>query len=202
MEKGIVSERTVELTIVPDLVCGLKPMYPKVTPLYYWASREGGRISRQSFSNASLRILALYARRPKVEYAGCGIIQIKINQLLIERAHYLKSVGIPAIAGFPLADKVEGLLSGVQCKWIDIFSLKAEETFKIELSKGRILSSSISELSIGDVGRLIDNSGVFSWTEAIETIDIMRRTATSEMRYFPFASGDLYKPVYLLMHMQ
>src|SRR5690348_2806966 len=109
MITSFISEHTAELILVPDILRILQPVYPCITPLYYWASREGSIMSRRAFEHKRVRVLAFYPRRPKVKSPGMGTILVKFNELLYNRSSYFHSKGIPVIAGVPLADSLDRL---------------------------------------------------------------------------------------------
>jgi len=198
MGTSFISERTAEMILIPELLTGLKPYYPKITPIYYWTSREGGIMSRESFINKQIKLLVLYARRPKVNWPGCGIVQVKLNQLLFDRAQFFQTENIPVIAGLPLADKLEDFVSGVKCLWLKINPTGIEGTFEIDLSE--IGASSKISISFPDISNLINSSRIFSWREALDKINTMRRGFSQRRNYYPYLSGDPYKPVYLIIH--
>ena len=201
MAVSFISERTAELILVPELITALKPTYSKITPLYYWASREGGVMSRHSFAGKEIKLLVLYARRPKIEFPGCGNIEIKLNQILFDRSGFLEEHGVPVIAGAPLVDKLEDLLSGVNCLWLRIQPNGSETILKINLDEKYPIPSVLNALSMVDLAVMIEKSKTMIWNEALEKINEMRRSPTSDGRYYhQYMGGDLYKPVYLLIH--
>jgi len=186
------------MVLVPELIKGLSAYYPKITPIYYWLSREGGNMSRESFKDRPIKLLVLYARRPKVKQPGCGTIEIKLNQLLFERARLYEKEGFPVIAGFPLADKLEDLVIGAKCVWLKVNSAETESILDINLSETTELDK--TALSFPEIFNLVSSSQTFTWEAAIKRINAVRHSSLSERGYYQFLSGDLYKPVYFLIH--
>lgn len=201
MSASFISEHTAELVLVPELLTSLKLIYSKITPLYYWVSREGAAMSRHSFAGKEIKLLVLYARRPKIEFPGCGYIEIKLNQILFDRCSFFEKHGIPVIAGVPLADKLEDIQLGVDCIWLRIQPNGSETILKVNLDGKHTFSSDFNALSIVDLEAMIENSKTMTWNEGLEKINEMRRSTMPDGRYYhQYMSGDLYKPVYLLIH--
>ena len=194
------SEHSTEFILVHDLIKILQTEFSTITPLYYWASREGGINSKNCFIQKAIQVLAFYPRRPKIDYPGSGSVQVKINELLSHRKQYLESKGISVIAGVPLADQLDDIHFGTSCLWFDISPDEIDRVFTIDLSSGSLS---------GDVPRTLDKEGILRiinryslpmpWSSVIS---ILKEMGTrSENRYTPWnrMSGDLYKPVYLVL---
>lgn len=200
MASSFISERTAELITIPALLKSLKPYYPKITPLFYWISREGGKMSRGSFADIPVKLLALYSRRPKVDQPGAGFIDIKLNEILFDRTRQFSSKGIPVIAGFPLVDKLEDLQIDAACMWIKINPEGSEAVLSVSINERYISPAGTEILDAGQIAELIGQSRSFSWSEAMDQINEVRRQPIAEGRYSFYLSGDLYKPVYLVIH--
>ena len=201
MHTSFISEHTAELILVPDILRILQPTYPVITPLYYWATREGGVMSRQSFVNKRVKMLAFYPRRPKVLQPGAGTIQVKFNGLLYHRSSYFYSKGIPVIAGVPLADSLDGLSLQTPCMWFELDPGGGENFLEIRLAARQISGDAHRVLLPEDIISLIEQkSVVLTWPAALQIIKEMGRYANYENRYWNRMSGDLYKPMYLLLH--
>lgn len=202
MSTSFMSERSAELILVPQLITLIKDTYPTITPLFYWRSREGNKMSQQSFQDQSIKVLILYARRPKVEYIGSGQIEIKLNELLFRRTELYATAGMPVIAGCPIADKLENLQMGVPCIWLKLTPGGYEETITVNVSRPVIQSQQVNTISRDDILNMIAAAKNFSWPEALKVIDSVRReNIMSNHRSFRYGVyGDVYKPVYFLIH--
>jgi hypothetical protein len=201
MYTSFISEHTAELILVPKLLNVLTKKYRHITPLYYWASREGGAMSNASFHNKSIKVIAMYPRRPKVKFPGAGIIQIKFNQLLFDRSSYLTSHGIPVLAGIPLADSLESIHSGTACNWFYLNPDGVEEIGILHLQNSNHFSSdNVRIINEEEIFELIESKAVVcTWPDTLLKIKEMRRIQTESFRRWSGISGDLYKPIYFVL---
>lgn len=202
MPTSFISERSAEMLLVAELMSLIRDVYPSVTPLFYWSTREGNNLSRQSFHGKTLKIVVLYARRPKVEYIGSGEIEIKLNELLFRRSDLYSHSGMPVIAGCPLADKLEELVMGVPCIWLKLMLGGNTEVITVNVTDPVIQAENAVIITRDDILRMIATSNDFTWARAIDVINSVRReTLMDDDGAFRFGMyGDIYKPVYLLIH--
>jgi hypothetical protein len=200
MPTSFISEHSAELILVPQLIKDLSSQYPKITPIYFWSSREGGIMSRSSFQNKRIKILVLYPRRPKVSSPGSQKIEVNINELLLERAKFFSTNHIPVIAGVPLIDKLEDLHSGANCMWLGLDILGSEEILGIDLTNKNVDSVYTKPITVSTILQLIDETIILTWEAGIEKIKEIGKSA-HDYRFFNRMSGDLYKPIYFLIHM-
>lgn len=199
---SFISERSAEMLLVPELISLIRDVYPSVTPLFYWSTREGTNLSRHSFHGQKIKVLVLYARRPKVKYIGSGEIEIKLNELLFRRSELYSHSGMPVIAGCPLADKLEELVMGVPCIWLKLMPGGDTESMTVNISEPVIKAEHAVTITPDEILSLIATSNDFTWTRAIDVINSVRReTLMNADGAFRFGMyGDVYKPVYLLIH--
>ena len=196
---SFLSEHSVELVLVPAAIKILRSQYPLVTPFYYWASREGGSVSAQSFYNKILRVIALYPRRPKIERIRDSKISVKVNELLCDRAHYFIQEGIPCIAGVPLCNCFEDFHMETPCAWFEITHEYFERTITFDLAFTND-SNEIPSLSHNEILAIAEQkTKEMSWPQLRQ---IIRNISRSENMgyYWNRMSGDLYKPIYLVLH--
>ncbi len=102
--KSFVCEHTAEYILVPKLKTILHKRFNKVTPVYYWTSKEGSNISKELHGNDKFKVVGLYPRRPKLISVDNSIITVKINKQIIFGAQSGMDFGIPIIAGCPVAN--------------------------------------------------------------------------------------------------
>lgn len=200
MPSSFMSEHSAEFILVHDLIKILQSEFHTITPIYYWGSREGGINSRSCFTGKSIQVLAFYPRRPKVDYPGCGTVQVKVNQLLSHRKEYFESTGISIIAGVPVADKLEDIHLGTHCLWFDISPDEIDRFFTIDLATGSLS---------GDVPRTLDKETILGiinrysrpmpWSSVISIIKEMGTRRENQYTPWNRYSGDLYKPIYLVL---
>ena len=84
----------------------------QVVPIYFWKTREGNYLSQKCNMEKNFKVIAMYARRPKVVEPMQNDIEVKINNILFQRAFYLKQYGIPTIAGVPRISTIGELRIG------------------------------------------------------------------------------------------
>lgn len=94
-ETSFMSEHTAEYALVPDLAAKLSDRFASIAPVYFWGTREGGRVGRESVSGRASRVVAAFARRPKILHPGDESILVKINDVLFAAARAGAEVGIP-----------------------------------------------------------------------------------------------------------
>jgi hypothetical protein len=84
-------------------------------------------MSKRCDPGISLRLLAMYARRPKICVPNQDYILVKINNILFERSYYLKEMGIPTIVGVPRISSITNFHLDCPCSW---FNLCPDKNFK------------------------------------------------------------------------
>lgn len=202
MHKSFISEHTAEFILLPDLLDILSSVYKTITPLYFWTTREGGLLSRQSFLNKDIKVLAFYPRRPKVQNINSGTIQVKFNELLYKRSLYFQAKGIPVLVGIPLADSLDKLTNKTSCFWFDLNPQDSETIFDIDLKSNSISNSLIKRLLPSDILKKIEDvSFVTNWTKVLQIIREASIFSHNEPGFWNPFSGDLYKPTYLILHL-
>lgn len=159
-------------------------------------------MSQQSFQDQNIKVLILYARRPKVEHIGSGRIEIKLNELLFRRTERYTNAGMPVIAGCPVADKLEKLQMGVPCIWLELTPGGYEEIITVNVSRPVVQSQHVNTISRDDILNMIAAAKTFSWHEALKVIDSVRREniVNTHENFRRGLFGDVYKPVYFLIH--
>ena len=77
----------------------------------------GGFDAYESMVAQRVRVVAAFARRPKVLHSGEPILAVKINSQLLDAAHAGSSCGIPVLAGVPLVNSLLAFSMKVRCGW-------------------------------------------------------------------------------------
>src|SRR5689334_19704016 len=116
MPSSFLSEHSIELILAPKFARILSTRFPGVIPLYFWGSREGGRIGRNSITDL-VRVIALYPRRPKVSEPFQQVIEVKFNAHLFNRTWEFNQLGIPVFAGLPLVNCLNHFNFSTNCLW-------------------------------------------------------------------------------------
>ncbi|NQT93803.1 MAG: hypothetical protein HQ559_13675 [Lentisphaerae bacterium] len=202
---SFMSEHTAEYALVPDLVAQLAERFPTIIPLYFWATREGSRVGRESLIDAPVRVVAAFARRPKVFDPGDERILVKINDVLFAAAQAGEQVGIPVLAGVPLVNSLVEFSTGVRCAWFHIAATPSsawEAEFWIPVSGEEGINH--LELPQGVAGPLTGADVVdavdsqcrdLCWEEALYA---MRHVKSAGGYQHPLFGGG-YRPFFLMM---
>lgn len=202
---SFMSEHTAEYALVPDLVGLLAEHFSTVIPLYFWATREGSRVGRGTRIDAPVRVVAAFARRPKVSNPGDEKILVKINDALFAAAQAGEEVGIPVLAGVPLVNSLAQFSMVVRCAWFHITAAPQswwDAEFWIPMSDDG--AHSHVELPHGVVGPLTGTHVVeavdsqcrdLCWEEAL---DSMRHVKIAGGHQHPIFGGG-YRPFFLVM---
>jgi hypothetical protein len=106
MATSFISEHSSEYILVSKLSGMMSPHFDKVIPLYFLSTREGSSVSRLCDPSQLVRIISVYARRPKIVAPHQAHIQVKFNECLFEIAKLSYPLGIPTFAGVPLASSM------------------------------------------------------------------------------------------------
>lgn len=133
---GFMSENTAAYALMPDLVGHLSAHHQRIIPLRFSSTREGARTADESMRESGVKVLAAYARRPKVAHAGDETILVKINALLFGSARAGAAFGIPVLAGVPLVSSLLEFSIGVPCAWFLVEPVEQADTeFSLRLSQ-------------------------------------------------------------------
>jgi hypothetical protein len=114
---SFLSEHSVEYALVPNLVGHLTVKFRSVIPIFFWSTREGNATARSSFHDVPVRILSVFARRPKISASHPNLIFMKINTQLLVYATKSAQHGIPTLTGIPLADSLQAFGLHSPCCW-------------------------------------------------------------------------------------
>lgn len=196
------SERTAEYSILPVVVAHLQQRFGAAVPMYYWASREGNTVAREVHDGRHVRMLALYARRPKS--VTKRTMSGKLNAELFEFAHRAALHGVPTFAGFPVVRDVFELGEDFRTFWFSLARDQARDVFfKIDLTRPD--SAPISEdgspirtLELDALGDAASTATVLTWKAAMAAIRDARVTPRTTGGG-AFWGGSVHNPVYLLV---
>ncbi|WP_321793270.1 hypothetical protein [Burkholderia pyrrocinia] len=197
-------ERTAEYALVPIVQRNLETRFGAAVPIFYWKTREGNRVSSEIHKNRKVRVLAMFARRPKLVDESRWLAG-NVNVELMQFAHAAQAVGIPTIAGFPAVNSMFALYSNPRIFW---FYLEAsrEDGFgffvDISVTQPRPIDEDGTPLETLSAERIFEiverRSDVLSWDEAMTHISELRlQHYRPDFLGFGWQQG--YKPVYFLM---
>lgn len=200
------SERTAEYSILPPLVGHLAGRFGRAVPMFLWSNREGNTTSGRIHEGVEVRVLAVFARRPKVT-KDPEVVGGKLNAELMEFAADAATCGIPCVAGFPAVGRLVDMCGDFKTHWFLVPTRGAgDSTFTVNTSSpdaepqwesGR----PIDVLSLGQVADLVeDGSSPRPWAAAMDAIERSRVKRAYGM-FGPYG-GNPYRPVYVMIPVQ
>jgi hypothetical protein len=197
---SFMSEHTVELQLVPRFQAVLGPGFSKAIPFFFWSTREGNSESKSRNVDQSIRLCALFPRRPKL--GGGSSTFMKVNEEVFAMAFALRRLGIPSFAGIPLVSSIFEFTGEFNCQW---FFLTPTDNFHFDLEIECETHKVVSNKHIAgpcrdkDICEIVKSSAmVMSWPQAMEAVRSVRNISHQNFRYrFPF--GPTYKPVYFAL---
>lgn len=202
-ETSFMSEHTAEYALVPDLITKLADRCSTIVPVYFWGRREGSRAGRESVCRSPVRVVAAFARRPKVARPGSDSILVKFNNVLFAAAHAGAEVGVPVFAGVPLVTDLVFYSIGVRCSWFHVTSASkwsGDQELRLalngqpqcaELPQG--IAGPLSGTALADIAEL--ESHELDWKFALEAMRLMKSAGGFHHPIF----GVGYRPFFLLM---
>jgi len=199
-----ICERSAEYALVPKLAHALRQKFEWVTPIYPWISREGSNISLELHEVKSFKVLGLYARRPKLYSSNDQNIKVKISEQIVYSAQKSLELGIPAVAGCPLARNFFDLGSCDDFLWINMSKISIDDIdLVIELGPDHKASEAFDKFLIptcDEIASLVEaSSELFNIESFIRAIKEIKMAGTGYDSYIPMAFMGGYKPVYFLV---
>lgn len=196
MVTSFISEHSTEYALVPQFIKILMPVFSKVTPIYFWATREGSNMNKDSYKRKLVRIVTLYARRPKIEEVNSKYILMTINPEIYNRVDYLENNGIPVFAGIPLVSSLVNFSILSRCAWIYLSSSTPHSEIKFTIDK----FEGIFEDEIIEIVR--DRTIPMEWRQAVKIMKNNIYEVGNQNFYRSFGRslfGERYKPVYFVI---
>jgi hypothetical protein len=189
---SFLNEHSIELLMIPKLINQLSNQFKKITPVYFWGNREGSTLGKKNLKDIPLRVIAMYARRPKIVRHDSSRITIKINQELILKSRILSKHYIPSLAGIPLINTLSDFNTAAEFLWFNVNAFEGETIIPIPL-KNKAENRVFGTLNNEELMKFInENTGVIYWEEATAVFAEINRT-------FNLGKYLAYKPIYLLL---
>lgn len=198
------SEHTAEFILVPKLMEFIKTRYTNVVPVYFWATREGNKLSRDLHRNMNLKIIAFFPRRPKFDSKNPKLIYGKINSLIFEFANFASSLNIPTIAGLPIVGSLLDLSKNPSICWFHIVKSEPKDiTFEINKQNKKITFHNNENGSIkvpveSDFDGIIEESKLYNWEGAVDNLRLLKPNNYSNRIFSRFNLWGIYRPIFLL----
>jgi hypothetical protein len=182
--KSFLSEHSVEFSLIAAAKEFLSCQYEYAVPIYPWMGRELGKLSGLIHGGDCFKVLAIFARRPKLTTKPSSSIFIKINSELLEFEMICREFGIPVIVGCPMVYSFWDLDKSPQVVWLD---LAVQNEVVLELEKG--VKAGIDG---GGVLDLVNRAAELSFPNFDRFLRLVRSLSSSFY-------GSTYKPFYFLI---
>ena len=197
------SERTAEYSILPTVVMYLRQRFGAAAPMYFWSTREGNTVADEVHAGQRMRVLVVFARRPKVWREA--VLLGKLNAELFEFAQRAGQHGLPCFAGFPAVRNVLELGEDFRTHWFPLIGREQDDLyFQVDLSQPHLPPTAmdgqaLQTVELSDLGDAVENARVLPWSDVIKAIRSVRhphrRTSYGDF----FGRGSLYSPAYILV---
>lgn len=198
---SFISEHSAEFILVPRVVSFLEESFSRICPIYFWSSREGSRLSYACDSQQPVRVLSIFARRPKIVNPNQDSLGVKINIELFDYAKAASEFGIQTFAGVPRITSIFDASITAPCTFFRLLSADQECLITLSRRSGRVIeSTSMRGLQVVRDGlnfaeMALENCEQKSWGEMIEAIRELRKAGSSN--YHPFYGS--YRPFHLIL---
>lgn len=197
------SERTAEYSILPTVVTYLRQRFGAAAPMYFWSTREGNTVAHEVHAGRRMRVLVVFARRPKV-WRGAVLLG-KLNAELFGFAQRAEQHGLPCFAGFPAVRSVLELGEDFRTHWFPLIGEERDDLyFQVDLSQPHLAPTAmdghaLQTAELGDLGDAVENARVLPWSDVIKAIRSVRHPQQRTSYGDFFGGGSLYAPAYVLV---
>ncbi len=203
---GFISEHTAEYILVPRLVSLLSPHFVRIVPFYFWSTREGNSMSRECGPRESVRLLSIFARRPKVASTRDNRIVMKLNTDLFRVANIASAGGIPVFAGVPLVTSIAELTLDAPCQWFHLApDLHDVPDMEVTMqSNGALVGAALPDCVTGPLDadafvRIIHQAAQsMTWDEGIENLRYIRSNSSVQLGHARYRLFGGYRPFHLM----
>lgn len=196
------NERTAEYFLTPLMQRSLEAHFGSAIPMFFWKNREGNRTSLMIHEGRRVRVLAMFARRPKV---GVNSDQVtgRIGHELWKFARHANRAGLMTIAAMPVVGSIFELYEpDERVLWLPLDQRENANPFTVDKStpvgpitlSGHVLKTLTMEELVRNVHA---KCGVLQWSEAMNLMADLREAGAGPRSFFGLIGG--YKPVYFLI---
>jgi hypothetical protein len=194
---SFICEHTAEYVLVPRVCEALRGRFDCVTPIFYWATREGSSRAQLCGPIRAIRVISIFARRPKLLDGQPNTIVVRLNEELLERASVSEGYGIPVYAGVPVSRTFAELGKEPKCIWLRLNgNSKPRDIQLYPFDAEPRKPAEPSEIPLDTlVDETVKQARELSWDDAIEALRNMRRDRDGAARW-PLFGG--YKPFHIL----
>lgn len=192
---SFLSEHTAEFYLAPHAAEVFSSYATPAIPIYFWSTREGNRLAEKSFAGKRLRVVNIFARRPKIGELHEQIIAAKLNRELFVYANEADALGIPTLAGIPLISSLEQLKRDCPSRWFRIYRGCEADIEMAIILPGACVEKDATPHIRGPIGleflaeETVSAAVPLEWMQAIERLRALRGIARNGYfygRYNPF----------------
>lgn len=157
-------------------------------------------MSRQCGTDERIRLLSVFARRPKITRPADDRIIVKFNGELFDVARFSRSFGIPVLAAVPVVSSILDVTLEAPCQWFHL-TPSAQEIHDVELTltpDGALNDQVIPDAVTGPLNAeelvtiVRETTRPVTWDEGIRNLRKIRSSTNVKRGTFPFFGG--YKP--------
>jgi len=146
----------------------LEPLGP-VVPMFFSGQREDTHIAFDSSAGERFHLVALFARRPKIDRAESRCIEGKINRRLFRVAQCASQLGISTFCGISLTNNIFDQVRA-ESLWFDISELDSgdDERFSCEVSGELTLDRFHGQIQSSHHAAIlsrVSSSRILNWAE-------------------------------------
>lgn len=199
---SFLSEHTAEFILAPQAAEVFSRFAKAAVPIYYWSTREGSRVGRECAPNRHVRVVSIFARRPKVTVPGQSVIVAKLNQELFTYSEEATERGIPTLAGIPLVSSLDQLTASCPSVWFRLLDAPSND-MEIPLALNGERREGDDPTHIEGPSQLenlaakaVSKATAYEWRDALDTLRELRRVGHPN-GFFHFLGG--YKPFHVLL---
>jgi len=199
---SFISEHSAEYVLVKNIVDTLSQDFIAVVPVYFWSTREGATIAKHCMANHNVRILAAYARRPKIAQPDQDWLNMKINSQLFDAAQFGAQCGIPVLTGVPLVTNLSSFTLDIPCSWFRLNGSRSYDAdYELTLSltgvpqSTRLIPVIDGPLTKTKIIEIVhESSRALAWQDAIDSMNLLRRIGQHGSHYL---AG--YRPFFIVI---
>jgi hypothetical protein len=200
---AFVCERTAEYVLIPALSEILSAKYKSVFPFWFWSTREGSSVADLP---SRTRLVAVFARRPKVVIQGDREINVKFNSSVFKIAAVARAHGVPVLAGVPLISSLGDLAAKTSCMWFAVET--ADSTANIVTKRINWHDKVLIIESHGTLGDPVSPKEIvthvdliaesYDWSAAVDVLKKLRLPEDYQTPHLFFGLGT-YRPFFFAL---
>ncbi|MDQ2086983.1 hypothetical protein RBH29_11145 [Herbivorax sp. ANBcel31] len=205
MTTGFSNVRSMEYLLIHELYKTFKDKFEFYYPFFFQRKRDDTLLSSLNYLS-DIKLVALFARRPKTDSPNSNFIEVTFRQSLFEQAYELGKNNVSAICGSPLATRIKDIGFGAQIQWFIIKNNTHQTLVTYEFIDGEIETRTlVDEVQLIDDSHLLNilnKSPKLSWNKVLEKItkwneDYIKFNLGNTYSRFFATFNNIQKPVFI-----